>query len=216
MKKFSYLAAAVVLMFSSCGVALNQDAGTTATNTTGNILGGILGAATDGNTLGIILGNVLGTNKVSASGLVGTWKYSQPGCAFTSENALAQAGGEVAATEIKNKLKSQYSKLGIKSSNTYIQFNSDKTFTAKIDGTPWSGTYTFNESKQQVVMKGLLLNLTGYTKQNTNGISILFESSKLLTLIQTISAASGNSTLSTIGSISKNYSGLRMGFDMTK
>ncbi len=216
MKKITIMAASAVLLLSSCGMALNQNASSTASNAGTSILGEVLGAATNGNTIGNILGSVLGTNKVTASGLVGSWKYSGPGCAFTSENALANAGGEVAATEIKNKLKTQYSKLGFKSSNTYITFNSDKTFSAKIDGKSWQGTYTFNESTQQVKLTGLLLNITGYTKRNTNGISVLFESKKLLTLIQTLASVSGNSTVSSIGELSKNYDGVRLGFDMTK
>ena len=40
--------------------------------------------------------------------------------------------------------------------------------------------------------------------------------SKLLTLLQTMSAMSGNQTLQTIGTLSKSYDGLRIGFDMTK
>lgn len=41
-----------------------------------------------------------------------------------------------------------------------------------------------------------------------------FESKKLLTLIQTLSAMSGNTTIASIGEISKNYDGVRLGFDM--
>ena len=62
-------------------------------------------------------------------------------------------------------------------------------------------------------MQGLLLTINAYVKRNTNGIALLFESSKLLTLLQTISALSGNASMQTVGDISKSYDGLRLGFD---
>lgn len=216
MKKVLVFAAAATMMLSSCGVAMNEGATSTAANQTGNILGGILSTATSGDALGNILTSVLGMNKLSERTLVGNWKYSGPGCAFTSDNALAKAGGEVAASEIKSKLKSQYSKVGFSSSNTYLHLNSDHTFNAKIDGKSWSGTYTFNESTQQLKLTGLLINITGYTQATSNGISVLFESKKLLTLLQTMAAASGNQTATTIGTISKNYDGVRLGFEFKK
>ena len=58
--------------------------------------------------------------------------------------------------------------------------------------------------------------MTGYEKKETSGISVLFESKKLLSLVQTLSSLSGSSQLSTIGEISKNYDGVRIGFDLKK
>ena len=39
---------------------------------------------------------------------------------------------------------------------------------------------------------------------------------KLLTILQTVAALSGNSSLATISDISKNYDGVRMGFEMSR
>ena len=133
--------------------------------------------------------------------------------AFTSDNLLAQAGGEVAATTIKQKVLPVYQKVGIKSSNTQMQFKEDGTFVAVIAGKQLSGNYTFDAKTSQVVLQTLLFNMTCYAKRNSDGIALLFESTKLLTLLQTMSALSGNSTLGTIGDLSKNYDGLRLGFD---
>ena len=162
------------------------------------------------------ISSVIGLNKLTKSKLVGTWKYDGPGCAFTSQNALAKAGGEVVATQIEQKLSTEYSKLGFTKSNTYITFNEDGTFSGKVDGKSLSGNWTFDENTQALKLSGLLLSLNGYATRNGSGISILFESKKILTLLQTVAALSGNSTLSTIGDISKNYDGVRMGFDMAK
>lgn len=214
MKKNYFAAAAIAaLALTSCG-GLGTMRDTNTGSTTGNILGSIIGAATNGETISNILTSVIGLDKLSSRNLLGTWRYNGPGCAFTSENALAKAGGEVAATEVEQKLAAQYKKIGFNSQNTYLTFNQDGTFSAKIDGKPWNGQYTFDERTQSINFSGLLLNLKGYVKREANGISVLFESRKVLSLLQTISAMSGNSTLSTIGDISKNYDGVRIGFDM--
>ena len=211
MKKTVIMAAVMLLTFSGC----NMPTSTTSTsgssaNSTGGILGEILGAATNA------ISSVIGRNKRTKSKLVGTWKYEGPGCAFTSQNALAKAGGEIVATQIEEKLSAEYAKLGFKKSNTYITFNEDGTFSGKVDGKSLSGNWTFDENSQALKLSGLLLSLNGYATRNASGISILFESKKILTLLQTVAALSGNSTLSTIGDISKNYDGVRVGFDMTK
>ena len=94
-----------------------------------------------------------------------------------------------------------------------IIFNQDGTFSAKFAGTGMSGNYTFDEATSKVTMQGMLLTINAYIKRNSNGIALLFESSKLLSLLQAVSALSGNSTIQTVGELSKNYDGLRLGFD---
>lgn len=171
-----------------------------------------------GSIVGSILDNVIGSTTFKKADLCAyTWKYKSPGCAFTSENLLAKAGGEIAAKKVEDKLSTYYQKAGFSSSNTYFKFNEDGTFNAKIDGKSWSGTYTFDEKTHAIDLKGrLLFSLNGFATKNTSGISILFESKKLLTIIQTLTALSGNTTLGTIGEISKNYDGIRVGFDLSK
>ncbi len=202
------------VMLSGCGTLGQGTSGST--SSTGSILGSILGGSSTGSTIGNVLGSVLGLDNLTQQQLVGTWHYKGPGCAFTSDNALAKAGGEVAASTVKEKLSTQYSKLGLSSSNTYLTFGSDNSFSGKVAGKSVSGTYTFDESTKKIEMKMLLMSLSGYAKKNSDGIAVLFESKKVLTLLQTVAAMSGNSTLSTIGDISKNYDGVRVGFDMSK
>ena len=175
----------------------------------------VLSAIQNGSVINAIT-SVIGLDKVSAQNLIGSWTYNGPGCAFTSENLLAKAGGEVAAAQIEEKIKPYYQQVGISASNTQITFNQDGTFSSKIAGTNFSGTYTFDEASQQIKLKGLLLSINCYTKREINGISILFEAKKLLTVLQTMSALSGNANLQTIGDLSKQYDGVRVGFDMKK
>ena len=176
----------------------------------------VLGAMTNGTGVVNAISSVIGLDKVKAQNLIATWKYSGPGCAFTSENLLAKAGGEVAAVQIEQKLLPYYQQVKISESNTYITFKEDGTFSSKIAGTPFSGNYIFDEASQKITLKGLLLSVNCYAKKEANGISILFEAKKLLTVLQTMSAMSGNKDLQTIGDLSKNYDGVRVGFDMKR
>lgn len=205
----------------------NAVASTSATSNAGSAVAGILGAVLGGNSnssssagssiINGILNNVIGSGTFSKQDLCAhTWKYSKPGCAFTSENLLAQAGGEIAANKVEEKLGEYYSKFGFSGSNTYFTFNTDGTFAAKIDGKSWQGNYTFDEKTHAIQMKGLLLSMSGYATKTTNGISLLFDQTKLLNLIKTMGALKGSSTLSAIGTIANNYDGMRVGFEMTK
>lgn len=205
----------------------NAVASTSATSNAGSAVAGILGAVLGGNSnssssagssiINGILNNVIGSGTFSKQDLCAhTWKYSKPGCAFTSENLLAQAGGEIAANKVEEKLSEYYSKFGFSSSNTYFTFKTDGTFAAKIDGKSWQGNYTFDEKTHAIQMKGLLLSMSGYATKTTNGISLLFDQTKLLNLIKTMGALKGSSTLSALGTIANNYDGMRVGFEMTK
>ena len=179
---------------------------TTSSSSTGSIISGILN-------------NVIGSATFSQADLCAhTWKYSKPGCAFTSENLLAKAGGEIAANKIEEGLSKYYSKFGFSKSNTYFTFKTDGTFAAKIDGKSWNGTYTFDEKTHAIQLKGLLLSASGFATRTANGISLLFEQKKLLTLIKTLSKLNltGSTTMSAVSSIVDNYDGVRIGFEMTK
>lgn len=210
---------------------------TTSTSTTTNsgysagsvvagVLGGLLGggtttgsSSTGSSIISGILNNVIGSATFSQADLCAhTWKYSKPGCAFTSENLLAKAGGEIAASKIEEDLSKYYSKFGFSKSNTYFTFKTDGTFAAKIDGKSWNGTYTFDEKTHAIQLKGLLLSASGFATRTANGISLLFEQKKLLTLVKTLSKLNltGSTTMSAVSSIVDNYDGVRIGFEMTK
>ena len=205
----------------------NAAASTSTTSNAGSAIAGILGAVMGGSSnssssagssiINGILNNVIGSGTFSKQDLCAhTWKYSKPGCAFTSENLLAKAGGEIAANKVEEKLGEYYSKFGFSGSNTYFTFKTDGTFAAKIDGKSWQGNYTFDEKTHAIQMKGLLLSMSGYATKTANGISLLFDQKKLLNLIKTMGALKGSSTLSALGTIANNYDGMRVGFEMTK
>ena len=200
-KKTLIFMATVVLVLSGC---MSGQSG----------LSGILGTVTNGETIGNVITSVLGLTKVTQRDILGTWKYYQPGCAFTSEQLLKKAGGEVVAAEIKTKVKPYYDKAGVNSSNTQITFSEDGKFSAIVAGKQFSGTYTYDEASAKISMKTLLFTVNCYAKKNAGSMGFLFEASKLLTVLQMLSALSGSSDLSAIGDLAKQYDGVRIGFDM--
>lgn len=211
---------------TSTSTSATTNSGYSAGSVVAGVLGGLLGggttagsSSTGSSIINGILNNVIGSATFSQADLCAhTWKYSKPGCAFTSENLLAKAGGEIAANKIEEDLSKYYNKFGFSNSNTYFAFKTDGTFAAKIDGKSWNGTYTFDEKTHAIQLKGLLLSASGFATRTTNGISLLFEQKKLLTLVKTLSKLNltGSTTMSAVSSIVDNYDGVRVGFEMTK
>ena len=211
---------------TSTSTSATTNSGYSAGSVVAGVLGGLLGggtttgsSSTGSSIINGILNNVIGSATFSQADLCAhTWKYSKPGCAFTSENLLAKAGGEIAASKIEEDLSKYYSKFGFSNSNTYFTIKTDGTFAAKIDGKSWNGTYTFDEKTHAIQLKGLLLSASGFATRTANGISLLFEQKKLLTLVKTLSKLNltGSTTMSAVSSIVDNYDGVRIGFEMTK
>lgn len=212
MMKKMMMAAVAALMLQSCGMTNpgvngGSQMGGTTTNNSGSSIGS--------NALGGLLDLVVGSVKLSQADIIGTWSYVEPACAFTNENLLAKAGGSVAAKTVNEKLLPVYNSLYISSGNTQLTFNENGQFTGKIGGFPMSGTYTFDATNGLVKMKSLTT-FTAHLTRSTHGMNFTFESKKILTLLQTVSALSGNTSLSTIGDISKQFNGVRLGFAMKK
>ena len=212
MMKKMMMAAVAALMLQGCGMTNpgvngGSQMGGTTTNNSGSSIGS--------NALGGLLDLVVGSVKLSQADIIGTWSYVEPACAFTSENLLAKAGGSVAAKTVNEKLLPVYKSLHISSGNTRLTFNENGQFTGKIGGFPMSGTYTFDATNGLVKMKSLTT-FTAHLTRSTHGMNFTFESKKILTLLQTVSALSGNTSLSTIGDISKQFNGVRLGFAMKK
>lgn len=205
MKKIISIAAiAAGLTLSSCGT----------TGTGGSILNNVLG----GGALTNILYDVIGANSLAESELIGTWNYVAPGCAFTTENALAKAGGHVISAEVVSKLTPTYTSLGIARGNTQFVFKEDKTFTAKLGGKAISGKYAYDANSHTIALSTALGlgNISGFVSRSANGMTLTFESKKLLTIVQLLGAASGNTSIAVISELASNYDGIRLGFDLAR
>ena len=117
MKRLIYLTLFFVAMAST---------ETSAQSSLGDILGSIFSSSSDksskkstessaGDVLTSVFNNIIGTKTVTSKSLVGSWTYSEPAVAFSSQKLLNQAGGAVIANTVQKKLGNSLSKYGFTS-----------------------------------------------------------------------------------------------------
>ncbi len=235
-KKTIYsIALSAMLMMSSCGNGglLGNLLGlgtTTTTNTTGNVLGSVLGSVlggmagsgggllggmllTDNNTSSNLTDMVVGNTRLNKNDLVGTWIYAQPGCSFTNQSSLVNAGGATAANQIKQKLNSTFKSLGFASNNTGFAFDQNGNYEAALKGLRFNGTYTYDPTSGRLNLKTSGGVIPMFVTRVGNGLSFTMEAKVLTSVLQALSASGGNSAINALAS---QYNGVRMGFDMAK
>lgn len=189
-------------------------------STLGSVLSGVLGAATgssNGSGLLSALTTIFDNSKVAtADKLVGTWEYTEPAVVFESNNALKNLGGKVAGAAIEKKLQSQLAKLGIKKGKMKMTFDKDGNFTQTIGTQKFTGTYTTSGKNVVLTYAGGLKQLVGTTQLDGNSLLIVMEAGKLLKYAGTIGKLTGNSTVSTLGSLLGGYDGMEVGMRLQK
>ncbi len=219
---FALLISAASLM-GSCGLGTT---GTTSTNSgiTDALLSGVLtqatGSSTTGSLVSGLLGNVIGQVTNSASGsIVGTWVYQSPAVEFKSSDLLAQAGGQLAAQAIVNKVQPYFTKYGLQPGKVTVVFNSDNTCTYTFNNTQYSGTYVYNQSSNSVTVTGTTTGLAFPACNVTVGASqmnMTFAADKLLSVLQNVGGTASSTALSSVSSIAKSFSGMQIGFQFNK
>lgn len=173
-----------------------------------------------GDVLGSVLGNVLGTSKLTPADLTGTWNYTAPAVTFKSDDLLKKAGGAAASATIENKIAPYYQRAGL--DKLVLTVNADSTFTMKFNRGSLSGTLSqgeeagFMKFQFKAMCKMNMGSLNAAVSKAGNQLSITFDVSKLMTLVNTISSISGNSTLKGVNSLLQSYDGLQAGFRLKK
>ena len=216
MKKNTYLAAilAASLTLTSCGTGLlsgaTAAAGTTAA--TGSLLGNSL-TTTGAGLLGNLLSNILSGSTTQQS-LVGTWTYYGPKVVFESENILSQIGGQVVSNNLEQKLGTQLGKLGFTAGKSVLVLNADNSCTLTIGSKTLPGTYAYDSSTNKLTITGALGvgQVTCTATIQSNQLLMLFEADKLLSIATSLSSKS----TSTLSSLLSSYTGLKLGWAMTK
>ncbi len=166
--------------------------------------------------LSSVFKNVIGTKNVTCSTLVGTWKYSQPAVAFSSQNLLNQAGGTLVANAVQKKLGQTLSQYGFTAGISTFTFASDSTFTAKLKNKNIKGKYAVSGSTVTFYSSMGVKLATANASIKNNALQMTFKADKLLTFAQYASSLSQNSTLAAISSIAKKYDGMQMGMQFSK
>ncbi|MBP5392390.1 MAG: DUF4923 family protein [Bacteroidaceae bacterium] len=218
MKKLRSFAAIVAasLTLASCGFGTTGQttAGTGATAQT-DALGAILGGVgqTGAGVLGTILGNILG-GTTSQQTILGNWTYAGPKLVFESENILSQIGGQVLSNNLEQKLGSYLDKMGFKAGKSVLTLNNDGTCALKLSNKTLPGTYTFDSASNKMTLTGVLGvgQMTCTVSVQGGQLLMLFDADKLLSIASAIGAKSSSS----LGSVLSSYSGLKLGWAMSK
>lgn len=177
-----------------------------------NIVNGLKGAVE----------GVLTKTNLTEKDIEGSWKYSAPAVVFKSENLLKKAGGSAAASVVEGKIAPYYQKAGI--TKLTAEFKADKTMTFQIGKAKLSGTYAVKAGGQpgeftfkfKAVGKVPVGTFTGHVEKVGNKISICFDASKLISLVNAIAKVSGTKSISAAASILNSYDGMMIGFELAK
>ena len=103
-----------------------------------------------------------------------------------------------------------------------ITINNDSTFTFKanratlngtIDRNDGAGTYVFHFQAFQKVNIG---SMEAFIQLTGNNMELTFDVSKLMTIMQRVSALSGSSTLKGASALLEQYDGMTAGFDLKR
>lgn len=209
-----YLSAALIAAFSFSASAWDlKDALGKLGGDSSSVSGAISGA----------LGGILSTGKLSVEQLEGDWKYSAPAVTFKSGNLLKKAGGAAAAGVIEGKLAPVYKTTGL----DRLTFSVDKqgAFTMKVRGVSLKGTVSAIEDEGSEA--NFVFSFTGigktlgkvnaYVEKNVAGeMTLTFDVSKLIAIMEKLSRITGNSTIGTISKTLSGYDGLCAGFRLKK
>ena len=205
MKKTMTFLAAMTLLLSSC---LTTGLGTTSnTNTTGGVLTSVLGS---------VLGNVLFGGSLDQSSILGSWNYAAPGAAFTTEQALTNAGGTATIANIASSLASNYSNIGINRNNTSFSFLDGNKFSAKVNGIPFSGTYVYNSQNGEISLKTASETIKGNVVKTEKGIGLMFDSTQMVNILQKEGKVSNTAAVQAVSKLAQSADGARVGFELTK
>ena len=203
MKKTSLsLFAALALLMSSCMTT------GTSTGSNGNVWTNVLGA---------VLGQVLlGGTTFDQSSILGNWNYNAPSAAFTTQQALTKAGGTNTINNMSSSLASNYSNIGINRSNTSFSFLAGNKFSAKVNGIPFSGTYTYNSQNGEISLKTATETIKGNAIKTEKGMGLMFDSKQMTNLLQKEGKVSNTTAIEAVSKLARSADGARVGFELTK
>lgn len=171
-----------------------------------------------------MLGNLVSSDKVSVEKMTGSWSYNAPAVSFKSGNLLKKAGGAAASAAVEKKLAPYFKKAGIE--NMTLTVDSDSTFTMKVSKATLKGTilpvtdekseanFIFNFKAAGKIPLGKMD--TYVTTSGSNTMSVMFDVTKLVTIIEKAGTLTGNSTVKGISSVLKGYDGICAGFKLTR
>lgn len=222
MKKFFIPLIALCIGLGSA--APSASAATTTDSPLNGLLNGLKKGGSDsgssdiGNALGGLVSGLLGNDKISPESMVGTWTYVSPAVCFQSDNFLQKAGGAAAAGTIEGKLEPYFKRFGL--DKLEMTIDKDLNFTMKSGKLQATGTITiadkevyFNFSAMGKINLG---KIRTYVTQSGSSMSVMFDVSKLMSVVKAVSSITGSTTVSAATKLLESYDGICAGFKLKK
>lgn len=168
-----------------------------------------------GSALGGVVEGLLTQSDITVEQMAGTWTATGSAVCFQSENFLQKAGGSAAASTIESKLDPYYKQYGLTGSTLTV--DTDGSFTLKVKGMSLKGTITKTQDGNFefafIPFGSFKIGaVKAYVEKPMGGLDVMFDASKLKSLVSAIAGLSGNSLAKTAGSLLDSYDGLCVGF----
>ena len=169
-------------------------------------------------TLENIKNKVANTLGISSVPVIGKWNYVRPACVFESENLLKKAGGAVVATQVENKFKEYFDKVGIKAGKSYFIFKDENTYSANLGLAKLSGKYSIDAENNNISLtSGMgIEKLNGKLFKSGNSMKIMFDADGFLKLMKFLSTFTKDNSIEILAAMDDLYDGMLLGFDLVK
>lgn len=176
-------------------------------------LSSILGNA--GSAVSGVVEGLFTKTDITVAQMAGTWTATGSAVCFQSENALKKAGGNAAASTIESKLDPYFKQYGLTGSVLTVQ--SDGSFTLQVKGVSLKGTITkLDDGNFDFAFTPFgsfkLGSLKAYVEKPISGLNVMFDASKLKSLVSTVASFTGNSLANTASKLLDSYEGMCVGF----
>ncbi|MDE5876103.1 MAG: DUF4923 family protein [Muribaculaceae bacterium] len=183
-------------------------------------LSDILGGGDTGSTVTNMLSGIFSNTNFTIADIAGDYQASGPAISFKSDNLLQKAGGIAGAAAIESKLSPYYEQYGLNSMTLQIAENGDFTMTVKklkLTGTITEGGDKGNfEFNFKAFGKVKLGKINAYIEKSGNSLDLMFDASKLKSIVSAVANFSGMSLAKTAAGILDSYDGACIGFKMNK
>lgn len=169
-----------------------------------------------------ILGEVLSTNDLTVKQLEGNWKYSAPAVTFLSDNLLEKAGGAATAETIEGKLAPVYKMVKLNLLNFTV--DSEANFSLSVGKVKLPGTIVAATDENAIgnfILRfstlGINRDINAHITKSIDGtMTLTFDVSKLIIIMQQLSKIAKSSTITTAVNAFSNFDGLCAGFELKK
>lgn len=223
MKNLKFIIPALIMLFGSVNMANAQSIGDLL-NKLGNAAsqtGKGSSGSESGNTITNLLEGLFSSSNLTVADLTGNWKSTGPAVCFQGDNFLKKAGGAAAAAAIESKMAPYYKQFGLTGAKLAIK--DDGTFKLTVKGVTLSGTITEAKNSEKGIFN---FNFTAmgsikigsvktYVQKTSGSMDVMFDATKMISIISAVSKATNISTLKTLDSLLSQYDGLCLGFKLS-